>query len=90
MGATELHVFDTGHHFLLEWHDALSMPPLSLVWAPDPSGHARKDLGNNLARKCLARIPRLQSSFSGFQRGWSGATSIFKISKSYPTFTSCH
>ena len=27
----------------------------SLVWTPDPSGHARKGLGNNLARKCLER-----------------------------------
>ena len=26
---------------------------MDLVWTPDPSGHARKGLGNNLARKCL-------------------------------------
>ena len=26
-----------------------------LVWTPDPSGRARKGLGNNLARKCLER-----------------------------------
>ena len=24
-----------------------------VVWTSDPSGHARKGLGNNLARKCL-------------------------------------
>ena len=27
----------------------------ALVWTPDPSGRARKGLGNNLARKCLER-----------------------------------
>ena len=27
----------------------------SLVWTPDPSGHVRKGLGNNLAQKCLER-----------------------------------
>ena len=26
-----------------------------IVWTPDPSGHARKGLGNNHARKCLER-----------------------------------
>ena len=26
-----------------------------VVWTPDPSGRARKGLGNNLARKCLER-----------------------------------
>ena len=26
-----------------------------VVWTQDPSGHARKGLGNNLARKCLER-----------------------------------
>ena len=26
-----------------------------IVWTPDPSGRARKGLGNNLARKCLQR-----------------------------------
>ena len=30
----------------------------SLVWTPDPSGRERKGLGNNLARKCLAGMPR--------------------------------
>ena len=29
-----------------------------IVWTPDPSGHARKGLGNNFARKCLAGMPR--------------------------------
>ena len=28
---------------------------MDLVWTPDPSGRARKGLGNNLARKCLER-----------------------------------
>ena len=28
-----------------------------LVWTPDPSGHTRKGLGNNLARKRLAGMP---------------------------------
>ena len=31
---------------------------IGVVWAPDPSGCMRKGLGNNLARKCLAGIPR--------------------------------
>ena len=26
-----------------------------LVWTPDPSGHVRKNLGNNFAQKCLER-----------------------------------
>ena len=30
-------------------------PALLLVWTPDPSGHVRKGLGNNLAWKCLER-----------------------------------
>ena len=29
-----------------------------LVWTSDPSGHARKGLRNNLARKCLAGMPQ--------------------------------
>ena len=33
-----------------------------LVWTPDPSGCARKGLGNNLARKCLAGMPRFLNS----------------------------
>ena len=28
---------------------------IDLVWTPDPSGHARKGLGNNITRKCLER-----------------------------------
>ena len=37
---------------IVTWSWACSM---RLVWTPDPSGHARKGLGNNLARKCLER-----------------------------------
>ena len=33
-------------------------PALWIVWTPDPSGRARKSLGNNLSRKCLAGMPR--------------------------------
>ena len=36
----------------------VSLVPMQVVWTPDPSGHARKGLGNNLARKCLAGMPR--------------------------------
>ena len=32
-----------------------SAPAYRVVWTPDPSGRARKGLGNNLARKCLER-----------------------------------
>ena len=35
--------------------DATSECTPGLVWTPDPSGRARKGLGNNLARKCLER-----------------------------------
>ena len=41
---------------LYVWRTTLPyQPDSSLVWAPDPSGRARKGLGNNLARKCLER-----------------------------------
>ena len=32
-----------------------------VVTIPDPSGCTRKGLGNNLARKCLAEMPRFKS-----------------------------
>ena len=40
--------------FLVSLSSGVSAP----VWTPDPSGCVRKGLGNNLARKCLAGMPR--------------------------------
>jgi len=34
----------------------------AVVWTPDPAGHTRKGLGNNLAQKCLAGKPQFLSS----------------------------
>ena len=39
----------------MEFYGAWQEVAVRLVWTPDPSGHARKGLGNNLARKCLER-----------------------------------
>ena len=50
-----------------------------LVWTPNPSDRTRKGPGNNLARKCLAGMPRL---FSELQRDWSGTTPISKFLRS--------
>ena len=43
-----------------------------LVWTPDPSGRAKKGLGNNLARKCLecwnaASVLMSQQAFEFYQ-----------------------
>ena len=45
---TDFNFLGKGHRILL----------IYIVWTPDPSGHARKGLGNNLAWKCLAGMPR--------------------------------
>ena len=57
------HVHITLHHLFKKIHSLstrrahsqVEASITSLVWTPDPSGHTRKGLGNNLARKCLER-----------------------------------
>ena len=58
----------------------------SADYSLDPSGHARKGLGNNLARKCLAGMPRFLNPANFIFRSstrLSGTTPIFKISMLY-------
>ena len=53
---------------------------MKLVWTPDPSV-----LGNNVAQKCLAGMPRFLNPANfvlDLQCDWSGTISIIKILRS--------
>ena len=57
-----------------------------IVWTPNPSGSMRKDLGNNLARECLASMLQFffvscKMCFQIFKQAcnWSGTTVVLYI-----------
>ena len=70
-----------------------------IVWTPDPTRKTQPASwtgysGNNLAWKCPAGIPWFLNSanflFQIFNRDWSDAATIFKMSMFYSITTSCH
>ena len=57
-----------------------------LVWTPDPSGHARKGLGNNFARKCLAGMPRFLNQIGQLE---GLGSRLFSLVDGFAPFGSC-
>ena len=64
-----------------------------IVWTPDPSGHARKGLGNNLARECLAGMPRFLNPANFIFRSSTRLVRYYSNFQNFyalPYITSCH
>ena len=64
-----------------------------IVWTPDPSGHARKGLGNNLARKCLAGMPWFLNPTNFIFRSSTRLVRYYSNFQNFyalPYITSCH